>query len=215
MKFRTALKVAALGAAMLVIDVAAVQAVTCDSTCNQIRRACRSVAKSALKVEYANCDDGRDSCRDACVANAAQCPVDCQTANDACVGGGGSDCDATLTQCLDDCAHCVSNCNAARVACRDAAKVARAGANALCDSARENCDSVCVEPIDAGCVHDCRSASSGCQGDAKRGEKTCSSGCPNGTGQQACKRGCRRDKNSALGLCSDQEVLCVGACAGL
>jgi hypothetical protein len=28
-------------------------------------------------------------------------------------------------------------------------------------------------------------------------------------------RNCRRDKNAALGLCADQEVLCHGACAGL
>jgi hypothetical protein len=204
-----------LGAGVLLFTAAAAQAMSCESTCNQIRRACRSVAMHGLKVEYANCDDGRDVCRAACEANAEQCPLDCQAAHAACVSGGGSDCDATLAQCLDDCAHCISNRNAARVACRDAAKTARAEANALCDTARESCDSVCIDPIDEARVRDCRTASSDCAADAKRDEKTCRAGCPKGTGQQACVRGCRRDKNSAMALCSDQEVVCIGACAGL
>jgi hypothetical protein len=214
--FRIALPVALLlGAGVMLVDVGAAQAMTCESTCNQIRRACSSVAKSALNVEYANCDDGRDVCRVACEANAEQCPIDCDTAHTTCVSGGGVDCDATRAQCLDACAHCGSYCNAERVACRDVAKAVRADANLLCDSLRESCDTTCVDPIDEACVRDCRTTSSTCAGDAKGDEKTCHAACPRGTDQRACMRSCRRDKNAALGLCSDQEVLCIGVCAGL
>jgi hypothetical protein len=214
--FRTILAVALiLIAGVVVFDAVAASAMSCDSTCNQIRRACRNVAMAALKVSYADCDDARDACWAACEANAEQCPIDCNTAYQSCVGSGGTTCDADLTQCLDDCAHCRSNCNADRVACRDAAKLARAEANLLCDAARENCDTNCVEPIDEACVRGCRTASSDCAADAKRDEKTCHTGCPNGTGQQACVRACRRAKNADLGLCADQEVLCIAGCAGL
>ena len=199
----------------VLLFVAPAQAVTCDSTCSQIRRACRSVAKSAVKVEQANCDDARDGCRAACEANAAQCPIDCDTVFQTCVGSGGLTCDADLAQCLDACASCDTVCNAERVTCRDNAKLARESANLLCDAARDSCDTSCVDPIDAGCVHDCKAGRSGCDSDAKRDEKTCRVACPNGTGLQACARGCRRTKNADIGLCGDQEVLCLGVCAGL
>lgn len=204
-----------LAASVLFFNVAAVQAMSCDSTCNQIRRACRSVAMSSLKVAYANCDDARDTCKADCEANAEQCPIDCGTAYDACVLGGGTTCDADLAQCLDDCANCKRNCNLDRVGCRDAAKLARSEANLLCDALRDSCDTDCVDPIDAACIRGCRTDSSDCQSDAKRDEKTCRAGCPKGTGQQACARDCRRTKNAALGLCSDAEVVCIGGCAGL
>jgi hypothetical protein len=215
--FRLAIAAAlALTIGIVLFDVTAATAMSCDSTCNQIRRACRSVAMATLKVGYADCDDDRDACWTACEANAQQCPVDCDTAYQTCVGSGGTTCDADLAQCLDDCAHCKSNCNAARVTCRDAAKLARSEANLLCDAVRESCDTQCVDPIDPACIRTCRTDSSDCESDAKRDEKTCrATTCSNGTGQQACARACRRAKNAALALCSDQEVLCIGGCAGL
>jgi hypothetical protein len=131
------------------------------------------------------------------------------------VGSGGLTCDADLDQCLSDCANCATICNAERVTCRDAAKLARADANLLCDAARESCNTNCVDPIDAGCVHDCKAGRSDCDALAKRAEKTCRAACPKGNGLQACVRNCRRIKNAAIGACGDLQVLCLGDCAGL
>jgi hypothetical protein len=204
-----------LAVSFLIFDVATVQAVTCASTCSQIRRACRSVAMNNTKVAYANCDDAREACWAACEANAEQCPIDCDTNYQACVGGGGTTCDADLALCLDDCANCRTNCNAERVTCKDDAKLARDEANLLCDAVRESCGTECVDPIDPECVRACKAGRSACDGDAKRDEKTCMAGCPKGTGQKACARSCRRDKNAAIALCANQEVLCYGVCANL
>lgn len=204
-----------VGVSAAMLGVGSAAAMSCESTCNQIRRACRSVAMSSLKVAYADCDSARDTCRNDCDLNAEQCPITCETDYNTCVGSGGTGCSETRDACLADCASCIPNCNADRVACRDAAKLARAEANLLCDAARESCDTICVDPIDPDCVRACRVGSSGCQRDAKRAEKTCGAACSGGTDNRACKRDCRRQKNADLMQCSNAEVLCIGQCAGI
>jgi hypothetical protein len=214
------LRIAILAPAILILSLAVLDSIpavatTCESTCNQLRRACRRVAKVELALRFAGCDADRDTCRATCESNASQCPIDCQSAHADCVASGGVDCDAQLAQCLEDCADCIPNCNAARVACRDAAKVARAEADLACDAARESCGTACVDPIDQRCVRACQTTRRDCDLNAKQDEKSCRAACPQGTGRRACMRDCGRDKNAALSVCSDAEVVCLSTCAGL
>jgi hypothetical protein len=158
-----------------------------------------------------DCETNADTCVPTCDANLSACTTAC--AGDLICEAG---CTATHAECLDDCANCIANCNADRVVCNDEVEVARQAANLLCDGSRENCQEVCQDPIDPECVRGCSSDRKTCDRNAKNGEKTCrAQNCSGGSGQRACFRDCRRDKNAALGLCADNEVLCYGGCAGL
>jgi hypothetical protein len=219
---RIVLATALIGISLALSSPPPVEATTCDSVCNQIRRACRSSAKAVRQVGRADCDSTRDQCRTDCETNAATCIPTCDANLSACTAACAgdticeADCASTHTQCLDDCANCLSNCNAGRVLCNDGVKEARTAANLICDGSRENCQEVCQDPIDRNCVRACKSDRRDCDGDAKRAEKTCRvQNCSGGTAQRACVRDCRRAKNAALGACADVEVLCHGACAGL
>jgi hypothetical protein len=210
------------GISLVLSSPPAVEAVTCDSVCNQIRRACRSSAKAARQVGRADCDSERDQCRVDCEANADTCVPTCDANLAACTTGCAGDltceagCAATHTECLDDCANCIPNCNADRAFCNDQVELAREAANLVCDGMRDNCDGTCQEPIDPACASECRSDRRECERDAKNAEKTCRvQNCTGGTTQRACARDCRRAKNVALGVCADNEVLCYGVCAGI
>jgi len=205
----------ALAVSALLFDATAVQAMTCDSVCSQIRRACRSQAMGNLKVDYADCDQDRDDCRVACDLNAEQCPLDCEAAFEACGGASVPGCADALALCMDACDNCKRICNSDRVQCRIDAKVARDGANLICDGMRESCDGLCMEPINQDCVRECKSGRRGCDGGVKRAEKLCRAECPKGTGQRACVRSCRRQKNLDLADCALTEVGCFGICASL
>jgi hypothetical protein len=208
--------------ALLLVDAVPVQAHTCNSVCNQIRRACRRHAKAVLIVDYTNCDDQRDGCLNDCDLNVDQCPIDCDNANTACVGACDpadtvclDGCAAGLTQCLEDCANCKANCRADRVVCRDNAKLQRDADNVVCDGSRESCQDTCVDPIDSTCVRGCKADKKGCDGVAKRAERTCKRACPTGSERRACFRNCKREKNVDYQDCSDREIICLGGCAGL
>ncbi|MHC4093486.1 MAG: hypothetical protein ACYSVY_24970 [Planctomycetota bacterium] len=196
-----------MGACLMLVEVAPAEAHTCSSVCNQIRRACIKVAKVTRQVARAVCEDGRDACRADCAANEATCPADCATNC-----GGDAVCEA---ECLDDCANCVPNCNAAREGCLEAAGLQRQADKLACADARESCPDTCVEPIDNNCVRGCKAAERGCKKVAKGIERQCKKDCVRGPGRRACVRECRKQNNVALQGCSNQEILCLGACAGI
>lgn len=217
----TFLTVIFMGASLMLLEVPSAEAHNCSSLCNQIRRACIKVAKSVRLVARADCDEQRDTCREGCVTNAETCPTDCEAANAACVAACSADpvceagCAATLTQCLDDCANCIPNCNADREGCLEAAQVQRQADKLACDASRGNCGELCVDPIDSQCVKECKSLERICKSEAKKIERQCKRDCARGRARRACVRGCRRQLNTDLQLCSNQEILCLGACAGI
>ena len=211
-----------LGLPLLTPEVA--EGHSCSSVCSQVRRACRSVAKATRQVDRAVCDAERDLCRDACEANRDTCPVDCQTASATCTASCASSLDPVACQaacatgemqCLSDCDNCDAICSDQRALCHTTAEGVRQAANDACVTIRESCGETCVDPIDSGCVKQCKSERSGCDRDAKVGEKQCRTSCPNGTGRRACVRDCRRDKNAAFAVCSDRELVCLAGCAGV
>ena len=59
----------AVGAMLFASWIAAANAATCRSACNQIRRACVSSAKSSRDVARYECNIDHGSCDDACDAN--------------------------------------------------------------------------------------------------------------------------------------------------
>jgi hypothetical protein len=203
-----------LGAVGLIFaSVLAVEAHTCSSLCNQVRRACRRVAHSQRQVARAVCDATRDTCRADCEANADTCQADCEAACVATCAGDAVCVAGCPDACVAICADCIPDCNADRTACFDLAEQAREAANLACDGARTSCGETCVDPIDGACVRTCKSDRKSCDLMKKNDEKACKRACPNGEGRRACMRECRRLKNAALALCSDTEVLCLLDCA--
>ena len=184
----------------------AAEAVTCNSTCNQVRRACNGAAKGAYKAGKIQCDEDRDACKADCVANADTCLGDCELAN--LVGDA-------LLQCQDDCINCEANCDAAKDQCRVDNKAARDLLRSACTDSRDVCDDVCVDPIDGNCVRDCKRDEHGCRDDAKRIEGQCKKACPKDGARKSCIRTCRKDGNVAQGVCGDLSVLCYAGCAGV
>lgn len=191
---------------------------TCSSACNQIRRACLHVAKATRKVEFAVCDDSRDTCRSDCAATGDNCSTVCAAVDAACLAAcaGDLDCEAACAAgtsvCPDDCDGC---CLDGRVICRSAAQQVSREARILCDGTREGCRDVCQDPIDGDCVRTCHSAQRICANAAKKTEVACKRQCPDGTARRACVRGCRKEMNDSLGFCSSSEMLCVGGCIGV
>jgi hypothetical protein len=201
--------------ALMLLQAAPVQAHTCSSVCNQIRRACLSMAKATTKVAYAGCESDRDACRAACEVDPGSC---CQAAYSACTAACAGDpvCEADCAAALADCGDCVTCCNDGRVSCRGAAVTARSEARVACDASRDSCPELCVvDPIDNGCVQRCKADERVCRNDAKGVERQCKRNCQGGTSQRACVRECRKKNNEALQLCSNQEILCLGVCAGI
>ena len=184
---------------------------TCSSACNQVRRACNSVAKAGSKVEFALCADGRDACRTACEIDNSVCVQVCLDANDACVLGCGDQtcldgCVAAFAACPDECPDC---CNAARTTCRDIAKDARTAARLLCTDSRTTCNETCVS-VDGNCVRSCVRTRRGLEADAKRSANACKNGCTGGPDRRACMRSCRKILNQQFQLFSNQEAVCIG-----
>lgn len=212
---------AVLGVVGLVLaDVVPAEAHTCNSVCNQVRRACRRIAKADRQVARADCDATRDTCRADCEANADTCQTDCEAS---CMAACAGDlvCEAGCPDaCADSCASCIPDCNDARSECFGLAEDARQAANDACDTARESCNlppeqGGCQDPIDNTCVKGCMSDRKGCDRNAKLAEKQCKQTCNGGEGQRACMRDCRKAKNAALSFCSDLEVGCLAGCAGI
>ncbi len=200
---RLFLVAAAFGLASL-LQAAPADAHTCTSACNQVRRACNSVAKAGSKVEFALCADGRDACRTACEIDNSVCVQAC----DACVVGCAGD-----PTCLDGCAACPTECpdccNAARTTCRDIAKDARAAARLLCTDSRTTCNETCVS-VDGNCVRRCVRTRRGLEADAKRTANACKNACTGGPDRRACMRSCRKILNQQFQLFSNQEAVCIG-----
>lgn len=219
---RMVLALALVGISLALSSPPPVEAVNCNSVCNQIRRACRRSAKSTRQVDRANCDIARDQCRTDCEVNGDTCVPTCDDALTTCLAGCAGDtacedaCNTTHTECVGCCEDCFTCCNADRVVCNDNAKTARQLTNEMCDGSRENCQEFCQDPIDRDCVSVCKSGRRECDRNAKKAEKTCRvQNCSGGTGQRACVRDCRKAKNSDFVDCADTEVLCYGSCAGL
>lgn len=222
-RFLQTLTVAA--AAAVLLGAQAAEAHTCSSLCNQVRRACFSIAKATRKAERIQCDENRDACAADCEGNAATCEPDCQTANATCVsdcvGGGGDQvtceaaCAPALAQCLDDCVNCEDNCQSARDECRDAANAARKATQEVCAGLRTFCNENCVDPIDNACVNGCKADARGCLADVKKDERQCKKACARGSDRRACVRSCRKILNMDAQGCSDAEVLCQAGCAGI
>jgi len=223
---RVRLFVVAVGAVVIpaLVGVRSAEAHNCSSVCNQIRRACMKSAKATRKADLATCDANRERCRAECQANAGSCLGDCDEANTACLvecdsapnpTACGDECQADLVQCQDDCANCGADCGATRDTCRTQAQTARQEAAQGCDDSRLTCRDACVDPIDGHCVRGCKSDRRDCKGLAKKDERDCKKACDRGPARKACVRECRRVMNLALGVCSDEEVLCLGGCAGL
>jgi hypothetical protein len=203
-RFGVASLILTMAAALLVVDITPAAAQNCNSVCNQIRRACRRIAKTTKNTAQAVCDDTRDGCRTDCDTNAATCP-------DSCSGLA----DPELTECLDACAQCKSTCNANRVVCRAAAKAVQDTNNLGCDDLRTSCGQSCMDPIDSTCVRSSRVTRRGCDANAKKKAVVCKRACTQGPGRRACVRSCRAQLNIDLGLCSDTEVSDLAACAGI
>jgi len=193
-----------VAATLLVVDIAPAAAQNCTSLCNQVRRACRRIARTTKNVTQAGCDDTRDGCRIDCDTNAATCPDTCSGLVD-----------PELTQCLDACAQCKSTCNANRATCRAAAKAVQDTDNLGCDGLRTSCGESCTDPIDQTCVRNSSVTRRGCDATAKKMAIACKRGCTKGPGRRACVRGCRAQLNYDLGVCSDTEVSDLAKCAGI
>ncbi len=135
-------------------------------------------------------------------ASLAQCDLDRDTCR--------ADCDAD-PNCPGD-----SICNDGRILCREAANTARGQARHACRAVRDLCPpETCVDPIDGDCVRTCKFDEKDCGRDAKQLSTTCKRGCPSGNGRRGCVRTCKKQRNQALELCSDQEALCLGECIGI
>jgi hypothetical protein len=204
-------------AALLIAAAMPAHAQTCNSVCNQLRRACNHSAKGMLKATYIGCDETRDTCRADCEASATTCPSACETAHTDCLDAGSSSdvCDALRTECLDDCASCEADCAVDRGTCRDDAAVARDAYRADCTDSRSQCRDTCVDPLDNSCVHGCTKHEHGCRGDAKGVEVACKKECPNDGGRKSCVRSCRRKGNLDARGCEDLAVVCYAGCAGV
>jgi len=204
-------------AALLIVAAVPAHAQTCNSVCNQLRRACNHSAKGMMKAACIGCDETRDTCRADCDASATTCPGDCETAHADCLDGGSNSeiCDASRTECLDDCASCEADCDAGRGTCRDDAAVVRDGYRADCTDSRSQCRGTCVDPLDRSCVHGCTRHEHDCRGDAKSAEVTCKRECPKDRGRKSCVRACRKKGNLDAHGCEDLAVVCYAGCAGV
>jgi hypothetical protein len=189
------------------------EAHTCSSACNQIRRACNSVAKATLKVGFAVCDEGRDTCREACAIDNSVCVQACTDANTACVAACGAD-----QTCLDGCAAALAAgpaegpdcCNAARSTCRQIEKDTRAASRLVCTDSRTTCNETCVS-VDGNCVKKWGTTRRRCERQAKDEAVTCKrEECTGGTTQRACMRNCRKVMNQKFQICADQEAVMIG-----
>ena len=215
-RFSTAMVGCATAVLLFAMAIPA-EAVTCNSVCNQVRRACNHAAKGSYKAGKIQCDEERDTCKTDCVANAATCPGDCVTAQTACAGDAAclAGCDAAELQCQDDCINCEDNCDAARGQCRVDNKAARDALRSVCDGSRTTCNDVCVDPIDAGCVKTCKVDERSCRADAKRTEGLCKKSCTKDQPRKSCMRSCRKINSLDAQLCGDSSVLCYAGCAGV
>jgi hypothetical protein len=208
-------------AALLFAMAIPAEAVTCNSVCNQVRRACNHAAKGSYKAGKIQCDEERDTCKTECVANAATCPGDCVAAQTVCATACAGDatclagCDEAELQCQDDCINCENNCDAARGQCRVDNKAARDALRSVCDGSRTTCNDVCVDPIDAGCVKACKVDERSCRADAKRTEGQCKKSCTKDQPRKSCMRSCRKTNSLDEQLCGDSSVLCYAGCAGV
>ncbi|MFQ5515135.1 MAG: hypothetical protein ACE5FG_11970 [Myxococcota bacterium] len=217
----------AIGATVMaaLLAVTPAEADTCESACNQIRRACTRLALVGEKAAQAVCDETRDLCRVDCVtAGPDVCLTDCDASHVTCTSACATDpnpvwcqagCDAELANCSFACLNCKASCNQARAACRDEAHGVRDAAKLVCATAREDCPGLCVEPIDEACVRQCKVTRKSCGHDEQGFYGVCKRACARGTEKRACVRGCRKQYYAALGICADQEALCVGGCIGL
>jgi hypothetical protein len=164
-------------------------------------------------------------------ADAHTCESACNQINRACGHAAKGARKAALAQCDLDrevCRDCSDDpncpgwspdCNEARVQCREAANLAREQARDACRATRELCPpESCVDPIDAGCVRECRRGPDGqkqCQAAAKDRSLDCKRAAPRDNGRRRALRLCKKQLNEALALCSDLEALCLGPCIGL
>lgn len=180
-----------VAAALLLVDAVPAEATTCNAACSQIRRACVHSSQSARKVARHACETGLDACVAACDADPLVCPdVSCD--------------------------ECKATCETDRIACVDDAKATREATKAICESTRQDCRNVCVDPVDRACVRECkREAQHDCARPARKAEVACKRACENDDGKRKCIRQCRREKNAALELCTDAEAFCVGSCIGV
>ena len=178
-------------------SVTPAEAVNCSSVCNQVRRACTHSAKGAWKAARIQCEEDRNGCHTACIANADTCESDC-----------GDD-----VECQLDCINCEDNCDLAAIACKDTARTARDGMRTLCDDFRGTCRDVCEDPIDRACVRTCTNGEHGCRADAKKVERQCKKGCAPGNAKKGCMRTCRKDNNLDQQQCEDVATLCYAECA--
>ncbi len=127
-------------------------------------------------------------------------------------------CDLERDTCRADCEldpNCPGDfvCNDARVLCRADADTARLQAREACRVVRDSCPpESCVDPIDGRCVQACMSDNRDCRHIEKKDSIACKRACPRDNGRRACIRGCKRDLNQQLELCSDDEALCLGVC---
>jgi hypothetical protein len=152
-------------------------------------------------------------------ADATTCSSACNQVQRACghvakgVGKAAlAQCDLERAACQEACGedpNCPDACSEDRVVCRDAVFTARDAAKLQCQADREDCNQVCVDPIDGACVKNCRFEQKDCSRAAKVVEKACKKACPKGPGRWACVRGCKRDVNTALSVCSAAEAVCI------
>ena len=215
------LVVVMLVAAFCALAAGSAEAITCESACSQIRRACIHESKAVGKVAFADCDEAKDACQMSCQTDPATCQNACQAANASCLAACAiapdpalcqSDCALALSACPTECPDC---CSATRASCRSAAKADRVATKLLCDTARASCGGLCVEPIDPACVRGCMNDQKGCQRAAKGFERACKDSCVTGPGRRACFRECRKQANEGYRICSSQEALCIGGCIGV
>ena len=183
----------AFGLASL-LQAAPAGAFTCSAACNQVRRACNSVAKAGAKVEFAVCDEGRDTCRAACEIDDTSCVQAALDAGDVVAA---------------DAAGCTDCCNATRTTCRDLAKDVRAATRLLCIDSRTTCNETCVS-VDGNCVRGCVKTRRGLEVDAKRTANACKRACTRGPDRRPCVRSCRKILNQQFQLFSNQEAVCIG-----
>lgn len=203
-------------------------AVTCNSVCNQVGRACGVEAKGDKKAGVIQCAEDRDTCKSDCEANALTCEPQCVADASACytncdtkcVGSPdplcvsncqADECDVAEAQCIDDCVNCEANCDAAAVLCKDNVKTTFKTTKDTCKTLGTTCKDTCIG-VNAQCAGDCKLDRRACDGGVKQDARQCKRLCKNADNRRACMKTCLKDYNLALKGCGTAEGACYGGC---
>jgi hypothetical protein len=182
------------------LNAGAANAETCESLCNQIKRACKAEAKYAAKSAFGGCDLARMGCDMGCAdPNTPECVPGCAS-------------DPNAPECPQSCRGC---CSYERDSCRHAVKEARKQARDACVIEREGCVP-CEGDVCGDCAKTAKSAARECKRTAKQNWRGCKDDCPRGperrNDRKECITGCRQQLAAALETCADAEGLTLQGC---